>query len=175
MTHNRSVFISGCHMCPALMAKPPTNGDYLAPPLIQWAKENDIRLVRMRCPETEFAGVDRKPRGRAYYNKAPGFRELCKTIARFEADRIWRMGDVIAVIGVATSPACGTNFGGKNNPYMPSGIYMEELNNECDKLCVWPTFTSVWPKHPHKMVENLADVLKRARLTPNYPLTPPRL
>lgn len=162
MTKNRStVFVSGCHLCPSLMARPPTGGEYLAPPLVKWAQDNDIEIIQMRCPETEYSGSERQPKGRAYYNKALGFRALCVEIAAFEANRIEEYGNVIAVIGVTTSPACGTNFGGKN-PYQPSGIYMEELKWETEVRGLNPKFVSIWPRHPHKMAQHLASLVKRS-------------
>lgn len=156
----RTVFVSGCQVCPSLMAQPPTDGEYLAPPLIQWAKENDIEIVPMRCPETEYAGPDREPHGRAYYDKAPGFRTLCREIATYEADRMQKRGNVIAVIGVTTSPACGTNFTGKGSSFHPRGIFMYVLFNRCCNRDLWPTFISIWPKHQHKMQEILNELLE---------------
>ena len=159
MTKNRStVFVSGCHLCPSLMARPPTDGKYLTPQLILWALDNDIEIVQMRCPETEYSGSDRQPKGRGYYDKAPCFHALCAEIAAFEASRIKEYGNVIAVIGVTTSPACGTNFGGKN-PYQPSGIYMEELRRETEARGLNPKFVSIWPGHPHKMAQHLASLM----------------
>lgn len=76
----RAAFVSPCHFNTALMATPPVSG-VLVPVLHQWAEDNDIQLISMRCPETEFAGPKRKPKGRKFYNEAPGFRELCKEIA----------------------------------------------------------------------------------------------
>lgn len=152
------VFTSGCFYCPGLMAKPPTEGVYLAPPLIQWSRDNDINLMPMRCPETEFCGPDREPHGRKHYNELLGFRDHCAIIAKYEADRIVRFG-ALAVIGVTTSPACGTNFGGKN-PYQPSGIYMEELNSACKERNVDIPFISIWPKHHNKMIEKLANLIE---------------
>lgn len=158
MSGNRTVFVSGCHVCPSIMAKPPTNRKVLAPPLIQWAQDNDIDIVPMRCPETEFVGSERQPKGRAYYNKLPGFRDHCKVIAEFEAKHMLVVGGVIGVIGITTSPACGTNFNGKN-PYQPSGIFMEELRSECESWGLSPLFISIWPKHPNKMTEKLENIL----------------
>lgn len=157
-TSARHVFTSGCFYCPSLMAKPPTEEAYLAPPLIQWSRDNGINLMPMRCPETEFSGSDREPHGRQYYNELPGFRNRCAIIAKYEADRIVKF-EAFAVIGVATSPACGTNFGGKN-PYQPSGIYMEELRAACEDLGVNIPFISIWPKYRHKLIEKLASLLE---------------
>ena len=155
---SRYIFTSGCFYCPSLMAKPPTEEAYLAPPLVQWSRDNDIKLMPMRCPETEFSGPDREPHGHKYYNELPGFRDHCAVIAKHEADRIVKY-EAFAVIGVTTSPACGTNFGGKN-PYQPSGIYMEELHAACKERAVNIPFISVWPKHHHKMIEKLASLLE---------------
>lgn len=154
-----AVFVSGCHLCPSLMAKAPTNEAQLVPALIQWAEKNDIEIIPMQCPETHYAGSNRKQKGRAYYDKAPGFRDLCIFIAIEEADRIAVHGNVIGIVGVTTSPACGTDFHGKS-PYKPSGIYMEELQQALKFKGLYPRFISIWPKHRHKVLEHLASLLK---------------
>lgn len=71
--------------------------------------------------------------------------------------------EVIAVIGVTTSPSCGTNFE-SISPYQPSGIYMEELREAVNVLGISPKFISIWPKHQHKMMENLNGLLARPDL-----------
>jgi len=160
----QAAFISHCHLAPCVMAKAPVTGEVLVPDLLRWAASNHVELVQMRCPETEFAGRDRQPHGRAFYDKAKGFRPLCRQIAAAEAARMktWP-SQVIAVIGVTTSPACGTNFGNRN-PYQPSGIFMEELRDAVATSGLKPSFVSVWPKHQHKTRETLNNLLPGAAL-----------
>lgn len=157
---HRAAFISSCHLNTSFMAKPPVDG-ILVPALPQWAEDNDIQLISMRCPETEFAGAVRAPRGRKFYNNAEGFRDLCGDIADVEATRIKAHGNVIAVIGVTTSPSCGTGTG--VSPYAPSGIYMEELKAECAKRGLYPEFVSIWALHLPRASEILAELIERTR------------
>ena len=138
------IFIPFCLICQAFQAKGIVRYGWrgIIKPIVEELVKQDINLVQMPCPESQFGGykkgLERNPNGIEYYDN-PEFRSLCNKLASETANMIKSIlsngYEIIAILGIEYSPSCAvkyqyTNEGTIHQP----GIFIEELkkllNNE---------------------------------------------
>ena len=135
-------------------------------PVVEFCLRNDLNIFQMPCPETlcMAGGLGRPPRGKAWY-EANGLRETARAIAQGQADYMARLRDggieIVAVIGVEFSPACGVNYLNKGRTIVrDQGIYVEELKAALFARNLDPMFVGVNARWTKKLERDLAALLQ---------------
>lgn len=134
-------------------------------PVLQFCLDHDINIMQMPCPETLCAagGLGRDPRGKAWY-EANGLRETCKPIAKQQADYMKTLTandfDILAIIGVEFSPACGVNYLNKGRSiHRDRGIYVEELQAALKEHKLHIPFIGIAQRWHKKMLRDLEAIV----------------
>lgn len=135
-------------------------------PVIEFCLKNDLNIFQMPCPETlcTAGGLGRPPRGKAWY-EANGLRETARDIAHGQAEYMARLRDggieIIAVIGVDFSPACGVNYLNKGRSIVKDqGIYIEELKRALAERDLDPIFVGVNARWTKKLERDLQSIIE---------------
>lgn len=174
---NKCVFVSHCVLAQFTMA----NGlvkkfPSIIKPVILFCLENDINIIQMPCPETlcPAGGLGRTPHGKEWY-EGNGLREVASSIASEQVAYMQRLLDanneVLAIIGVDFSPACGINYLNKGPIiYKDQGIYIEELKNHMAKVNIEIPFIGINQRAHKKLARQLREMLTGMLGQENKPL-----
>lgn len=126
--------------------------DVMSKTVVQWALDNDVALIAIDCPETQYLGLKRKPMGKKLYLKT----NIDKTCDSIVDGMLLRYAEIsscghtlIGIIGVKFSPLCCTIENSKS-VYLQTGILMEKLIKEFDV-----PFVSSTEKHKKKVLAEL--------------------
>ncbi len=159
----RVAFVSHCILSQVVMAEGSVKGHpSMVRPVIEWALENEINLEQMPCPEALWLGYKRPSHGKKWYEDN-GFRKYCAMLAWRQAyhmsDLINAGAEIVGVIGVVFSPACST-IKDSPSPYLPYGIFMEEMERAAEMISLYPKFICVTEKWQKKAKLELDSLLK---------------
>ena len=169
---NRSkkfVFIPFCSICQAFQAKGIVKYDWKASinPIIQELLDNDINIIQMPCPESQFGGykngIKREPKGQKYYN-TPEFKELCDKLASETTEKIKAIINndykILAIFGIEMSPSCAINYQYTNRGMVNEpGFFMEQLKKSLRQENLDIPFIGINRKHINKSLQQLKDLI----------------
>ncbi len=133
----RVIFVSHCllnqNVLPVGMEKYPG----AVKELLEFFAEAGVGIVQMPDPETEYFGLDRKPKTKDDYD-TKSFRKICRQFSKLILEQIQKYKqknyNVVGLLGVEFSPTYAVHQitnGTKNTP--GKGIFIEELEEEMRK------------------------------------------
>jgi predicted secreted protein len=141
----------------------------LIAPVVEFCLKNDINIMQMPCPETlsPAGGLGRSPHGKVWY-EAEGLRDTAREIARSQVDYMARLLaqqlEIIGIIGVEFSPACGVKYLNKGRSIVRAkGIYVEELERAMTERAITVPIIGISQRWKRKMVADLEGLLELAR------------
>jgi predicted secreted protein len=134
---NKFIFIPFCLICQGFQAKGIVRYGWhgVIKPIAEELIKQDINLVQMPCPESQFGGyekgLERKPYGIDTYD-TPVFREHCKKLALETINMInaivTKGYKIVAILGIENSPSCAVKYQyTKKGMIHRPGIFIEEL------------------------------------------------
>lgn len=140
---NKFIFIPFCLICQGFQARGIVRYKWhgVIKPIVEELIKQDINIVQMPCPESQFRGyekgLERKPYGIDTYD-VPDFRELCNKLALETIDMIKAIVskgyEIITILGIENSPSCAINYQyTKKGMIHRSGIFMEALYKHLEK------------------------------------------
>ena len=161
----RCVFVSHCLLAQGIMAQGVVKKyPSLVRPIVQFCLDNEVNIFQMPCPESQCpaGGLVRNPHGKQWYENR-GLRIIAREIAQgqvsYMAKLIEEGFEVLAVIGVDFSPACGVNYLNQGyRIYADQGIYVEELKKclRARKIeCAFVGVNQRWEKKLSRDLQNL--------------------
>lgn len=164
------VFIPFCLICQAFQARGIVRYDWRGTikPIVEELVKQDINLVQMPCPESQFGGynkgLERNPNGIEVYDTPP-FRELCDKLSSETIDMIKAIllngYEIMAILGIEYSPSCAVNYQYTNKGTIRRrGIFIEILKNKLDKEGIEIPFIGINRRGIKKSLSEVKELFK---------------
>lgn len=136
-------------------------------PVVQLLIEKNINIVQMRCPELEFDGFIRQPRGKGHYDNHQNrivYRKCSFEIFKQVEDIINHGNFVKMILGIDFSPSCAVNYLSTRKSRQKTsgqGIFIEEIQGVFQKNLISIPFIGIQVYRINKTLEEISDILSR--------------
>lgn len=162
------IFIPFCLICQAFEAKGLIKKyPAIIKPILEKLIENDINLIQLPCPESQFGGyknsLSRVPKSIKKYDN-PKFRSFCHKLSLDTIDMIkaiiYNNYKIIAILGIEYSPACSINYQyTEKGTIHKQGIFIEELKEGLNNEKIEIPFIGINRRGIKKSLHRLEELL----------------
>lgn len=165
------IFIPFCLLCQAFQAKGLVKYDWhgMIKPIVEELVKQDINLVQMPCPESQFegykSGLNRNAKGINAYD-VPAFRDLCNKLALETVDImkavITNDYEIIAILGIENSPSCSVKYQyTENGTIHRQGIFIETLRSRLEKEGILIPFVGINRRGIGKSLDEIRELFNK--------------
>jgi predicted secreted protein len=169
---NRSrkfIFVPFCLICQAFQARGIVKYEWKASinPIIEELIKNDVNIIQMPCPESQFGGYEgglrREPHGASFYSSKE-FSEVCEKCAEEVLDKIrgiLKNGyEILGIVGIEMSPSCAVNYQYSNKGMIKkSGFFIEKIKEKLKNEKIEIKFVGVNRKSIQRSLEEIKKLV----------------
>jgi len=167
------VFVSHCLLNTNIKANGAAHWPTMPPLLMAMLNKHELGIEQMPCPELGMFDIGREKRTKELYD-APEFRKVCAGYSLFVTREIEKFikarQKIMAIIGVAGSPSCGTKLvtSGKTikaaKRILGQGIFIEELQKSLKARNLDIPFVDFDSRDIHKSISEIESKIKMSEL-----------